>query len=169
MTRVTTLLLWVALMGLAELAASAPAPEPGPGEFALDRVEITPIPSVGPDGNVVEADFRGRRIMIGAAVLGCPGPVKQGYLVAVVDHVAFILATDPIPVEVKARLAERYAMHTPRGDALYSAYFVIRSAGYFYSTVRYTQEEDLCVVLPTWDAVVQRLKLREGAPKTTSA
>ena len=64
---------------------------------------------------------------IDAQELKCPKE-WNGYLVTVIDDVAFVLATREIPVEYSgraAKLATDFILHVPNGQYLYSAYYRI--------------------------------------------
>ncbi len=77
----------------------------------------------------------------------------------VVEGVAFIVTTGSIPYEPKTKLAEHFAMHTPRGDTLYSAYFSVEDDRLYATAVRATRTPDGCTLLQDWGQVVRHLGL----------
>jgi hypothetical protein len=143
---------WATLSGLILLAPSLAA---GTGGLRLDHIEVSQI-ATRSEGDWDHLDLR--RFQDSSA-LGCPS-LQEGYLVVVVEGIAFIVATGTIPYEPKARLADRFAMHTPRGDTLYSAYFSVEDDRLYSTTVRATQTQDGCTVLKDWDQVIRYLGLQ---------
>jgi len=121
----------------------------------LDHIEVSQVVTRS-EGEQNQLDLR--RFQDGSA-LGCPS-LQEGYLVAVVEGIAFIVATGTIPYEPKVRLADRFAMHTPRGDTLYSAYFSVEDERLYSTAVRATRTQDGCTVLKDWDQVVRYLGLQ---------
>ncbi|GBC84887.1 hypothetical protein HRbin11_01322 [bacterium HR11] len=148
---------WVTLSVLILLARPLPA---GVGGVRLDHIEVSHIATrwerdQGRDHLEVQK-------VQNASELGCP-TLQEGYLVAVVEGIAFIVATGSIPYEPKTKLADHFAMHTPRGDVLYSAYFSVEDDRLYATAVRATRTQDGCTVLKDWDQVIRHLGLQGPA------
>jgi len=145
---------WVTLSLLILLARPLSA---GVGGVRLDHIEVSHMETRG-ENEPGRAHPEVRKVQNGLE-LGCP-TLEEGYLVVVVEGIAFIVTTGPIPYEPKTRLADHFAMHTPRGDTLYSAYFSVEDDRLYATTVRATRIQDGCTLLRDWDQVIRHLGLQ---------
>ncbi len=146
---------WVTLGGLILLARLLPA---GVGGVRLDHIEVYHIATRW-ESDQGRDHLEVQKVQNGSE-LGCP-TLQEGYLVVVVEGIAFIVTTGTVPYEPKTKLADHFAMHTPRGDALYSAYFSVEDDRLYATAVRATRTQDGCTVLQDWDQVIRYLGLQK--------
>jgi hypothetical protein len=126
------------------------------GLVRILRIEVTQIPEARGE-QAAAAEARLLRVVDPR----CP-ELREGFLVATVDGIAVVLATEPIPQEAGGRLAEAFVLHTPKADILYSFCFEVQTERTLWTTVRSTLIPDGCVILSSWERVVSFLKLKRS-------